>query len=495
MQQNPTGGLRQSLFAGIGAALLLAAPGAYAAEIETRIGTLTFTQDFASGYPTDETVEMLYDERDFQRATQLYLWALPMVSLGEVENVFLEPEGAKYGDLMRMETKEEISRFLTGNATTPYAMTWIDLSESGPYVLEIPAGPTAGFVNDLWQRTVTDIGLPGPDRGMGGKYLLLGPGQDAPAGTDDYIIKRSLTYNALFLFRLLSASGNEAEELLAQFRMYPYSQRDNPPEIKQIRPVPGGTSLGNAPRGLRYFERLAHWINEEPAEERDRIMLAMARSIGIEKGKPFAPDDRMTELLIEAALVGEAMAKANDFDKRNMELSHYSDNVQWHFSLALDISQETPNYTQLDERAAWFYEATATSVGMATQTPGVGSVYLGAYKDSEGNWLDGANNYRLNVPANAPAEQFWSLTLYDVSTRALIDNGTDTVDRSSRQNLIVNADGSVDIYIGPDAPAGFERNWIPTVAGKAWFPYFRLYAPTKAHFDRAWILPDFERLN
>src|SRR6476659_3703971 len=133
-------------------------------DIDTRIGKLSFTHDFANGYPTQDTVEKLFEERDFQRACQVYLWALPMVSLGEVENVFMQPPGAAYGDLMRMDTPAEIARFLTGNATTPYAMTWLSLDKSGPYVLEIPPGPTAGFVDDLWQRPVTDIGLPGPDK-------------------------------------------------------------------------------------------------------------------------------------------------------------------------------------------------------------------------------------------------------------------------------------------------------------------------------------------
>jgi hypothetical protein len=202
----------------------------------------------------------------------------------------------------------------------------------------------------------------------------------------------------------------------------------------------------------------------------------------------------MKKLLTEATLVGEAMAKANDFDKRQMELSHYAEGVQWHLSLCLDPSQEAEFCTQLDERTAWFYEAVTTSAGMTTKTPGVGSVYLGAYKDKDGNWLDGANSYRLHVPANAPVKQFWSLTVYDVATRCLINNKEEIADRSSRQDLVKNADGSVDLYVGPKSPAGFEKNWIPTVPGKAWFPYFRLYAPTEAHFDRTWILPDFEKV-
>jgi len=132
---------------------------------------------------------------------------------------------------------------------------------------------------------------------------------------------------------------------------------------------------------------------------------------------------------------------------------------------------------------------------MVTKTPGVGQVYLGTYKDRDGEWLDGANTYRLRVPPNPPVNQFWSLTVCDVATRSLIQNDQQRADRSSRQaDLVKNADGSVDLYVGPNAPAGFEKNWIPSVSGKAWFPYFRLYAPTEAHFNRAWVLPDFEKV-
>jgi hypothetical protein len=242
-----------------------------------------------------------------------------------------------------------------------------------------------------------------------------------------------------------------------------------------------------------YWEQLARWVNEEPVEERDRIMMAILRSIGIEKGKPFQPDERLKKILTEATLVGEAMAKANDFDKRNMPLAHYRDGSQWDFALCLDVSQEAEFYTELDERAAWFYEATSTSKGMVTKTPGIGSVYLGAYKDKGGDWLDGAKTYRLHVPPNAPVKQFWSLTVYDVDTRALIQNKEQRADRSSRMDLKKNADGSVDLYVGPTEPKGLEQNWIPSVPGKAWFAYFRLYGPTEAHFDKKWTLPDFER--
>ena len=153
------------------------------------------------------------------------------------------------------------------------------------------------------------------------------------------------------------------------------------------------------------------------------------------------------------------------------------------------------SYSQLDERADYFYEAVTTTKGMVSTTPGVGQAYLGAYQDNAGNWFDGGKSYRLRVPADPPAKLFWSLTVYDSLSRVLIDNGKDIADRSSRADLLKNPDGSVDIYMGPTAPAGFEKNWIPTVPGKAWFAYFRLYGPLQAYFDRSWKLPDIERTN
>lgn len=304
-------------------------------------------------------------------------------------------------------------------------------------MIELPAGQIAGLVNDLWQRPVTDMGLPGPDKGKGGKFLVLGPGQTAPKGADGFIVVHSSTVNNLVLLRLLATDPKERQATLEKVHYYPLSQRANPPATKVIYPDKGGRTLANAPRGFAYWEKLSRWINEEPVQERDRIMMAMLRSLGIEKGQPFQPD----------------------------------------------------------ARAAWFYEASVTSAGMVTKTPGVGSIYLGAYKDKGGDWLDGANTYRLHVPPNAPVKQFWSLTVYDVDTRMLIQNKEQKADRSSREpDLVKNADGSVDLYVGPKAPAGFEKNWIPTVPGKAWFPYFRLYAPTEEHFNRKWILPDFEKV-
>jgi hypothetical protein len=246
---------------------------------------------------------------------------------------------------------------------------------------------------------------------------------------------------------------------------------------------------------MAYWEGLAEIINEEPVLERDRIMLGMLQPLGIEKGKPFNPDERQKKLLTDAALTGEVMARTIGYDKRFEGVKVWPDK-HWEISLFLqETSQETPTHTQLDERTSWFYEAVGVSVGMMGRTVGAGQVYLEATKDAEGQWLDGSKTYKLHVPHDAPVAQFWSFTVYDNETRCFVDTGTNP-DRSSRDNIVKNADGSVDLYFGPELPEGKpESNWIKTIPGKGWFTYFRLYGPTQPYFDRSWVLPDIEEMD
>jgi hypothetical protein len=185
------------------------------------------------------------------------------------------------------------------------------------------------------------------------------------------------------------------------------------------------------------------------------------------------------------------MAKANSADRRFAD-GKYRPDAHWDFALRLDADNPTDFWNLLDQRASWFYEAVGAGPTMAPKRPGPSSAYLGAYKDKTGEWLDGGRSYRLRVPPNPPIKLFWSVTVYDADTRALILNDEKIADRSSRMDLRKNDDGSVDIYCGPKAPPGFEKNWIPTVPGKNWFAYFRFYRPTEPYFDRSWPLPDFE---
>jgi hypothetical protein len=218
----------------------------------------------------------------------------------------------------------------------------------------------------------------------------------------------------------------------------------------------------------------------------------MLAKLGIEKGKPFEPDSRQTKILKEALLVGEAMVKANDFSKR-LKTAHYRDGSLWDYATTANWDQRTEFLQQIDEAAAWLYEAVTNDEAMHGQVTGWGQVYMSTYKDSDGDWLDGANSYTLHVPPNPPVESFWAMTLYDVSTRAIINNTSKKAGVDSRMELQTNTDGSVDLYFGPTAPAGKESNWVQTMPNKAWFPYFRLYSPTKPFLDQTWVLPDIAK--
>ncbi len=455
--------------------------------IKTRIGDLSFTHDFANGYPTDATQKLLFEEMDFQRACQAYIWSIPIVAMAKWQYDFTEELGAKNGQIVFLESYEDKLGILTANTTTPYVVPFIDVTD-GPWVTVMPEGEVRGAANDFWQIGVKQMTTPG-------KYLFVGPGQEVPKGAekDGYIVVKTATNNILIGIRLMSKDRDDRMATLKKIEIYPYAERANPKPRGYI--TPNGNSYTSAhPRGMEYWVRLADIINREPVAERDRFMTAMLKPLGIEKGKSFKPDERQKKILTDAVLVGEAMAKANDFFNPRLEDAHYVDGSNWEFATTSMPDQRREYNDDLDERAAWFYEALTNDLMMHGQRTGKGQVYMAAYRDKDGDWLDGAVNYTLHVPADAPAKTFWSMTVYDVATRCIIVNDTKLADRSSRMDLLTNADGSVDLYVGPKKPAGEKaKNWIQTMPGKAWFPYFRFYSPKQAFLDRTWILPDIEK--
>ena len=456
--------------------------------VKSRLGEI----ELKNGYPTEASVKKIYNDLDFQRACQAYLWALPLMAMHQWQGEQREKFGAKNLDYVDYLTFTDKLGLLTANATTPYLIAFPNMKETGPLVVEIPPGATAGGILDFWQRPLSDTGQTGPDKGAGGKYLVLGP-SDPDLKPEGYFIVRSPTVNIWVGQRVLDPNPETARATIAAMRIYTYSQRENPPHTPHLTPA-GRKWSGEQPRGLAYWEGLAQVISEEPALDRDRMMLGMLQPLGIEKDKLFNPDARQKEILLEAVQVGELMARTIGFDKRFVGVKVWP-GKHWEISLFLkETSQEAPNYTQFDERTSWFYEAVGVSVGMMGRTVGAGQVYLEATKDREGDWLDGGKTYALHVPPNAPVAQFWSFTVYDNESRCFVDTGVQP-DRSSRDNIVKNADGSVDLYFGPKAPAGKpEVNWIKTIPGKGWFTYFRLYGPTQPYFDRTWVLPDIEEM-
>jgi hypothetical protein len=454
-------------------------------KVDTRIGTL----EFDNQYPSKESMESILDSMDFHGATQAYLWGIPIASFANLQYYHDQVFKTRQGDPLKYESLDQKLGILTANVATPYIVAFADLAKIGPLVIEIPAGQTAGMVDDFWQRPVTDLGLPGPDKGKGAKYLITPPGYkgEKPKG---YLIFESPTNNIFWATRLLDADQKKADALQAKVKSYAYKDRANPP--KNLYQAPSAKYFFGPPRGMAFWERLHEILNREVVAERDRFFMALLRRLGIEKGKPFNPTPRQKEILEEAAFVGETMAKANDLAKRSTE--PYWKGANWKIALGLDPSQRKENYDQFDERAEWFYEAVTTSAGMVTTTPGLGSVYLASYADKDGDWLDGSKSYKLHVPANPPAAQFWSVAVYSWDTRTLIDNEQKRAAQLSRQDLIKNADGSFDLYYGPKPPKGKEKNWVQTIPGQGWWVYLRFYAPTKAYFDKSWSIGDFDKV-
>lgn len=481
---------RLTRVAGFSLMALFASCGVGAQELDTAIGKIAMQGEL----PAREALARLYAELDLQQATQTYLWALPLVSYAQWQAEFANKLGAKNGDLMVLQSYEDKLGVITANATTPYILGFVDLNQTGPLVIELPPGPTAGGIGDFWQRAIIDMGQTGPDQGKGGKYLVLPPGHEPPADAGQYYLAKSETMNVLVGFRVLEPDPAKGKALVAQFKMYPYAQRAKPSQTQLL--TPGGKAWsGTQPRGMAYWERLHQIIQKEPVNERDRFYMAMLASLGIEKGKPFNPDEQQRKALEQGVQVGELIAKANTFAKRFPGAQYWPDR-QWDLVLNIaEPSQRVAHYDQLWERSAWFYEAVTNTKGMVSKTPGLGQAYLGAYADASGNWLDGAKHYRLHVGANPPAKQFWSVTVYDIDTRTLIDNPQRKADLSSRQGLRKNPDGSVDLYFGPTAPKGLESNWVQTVPGRHWFSYLRLYAPTEAYFDKSWKLDDIQAVD
>jgi hypothetical protein len=447
--------------------------------------------EFKNDYPTNETVDKLYDAIDFQRACQAYIWAVPTVSLNEMYVANKKTLNSDFNDMVVITSYANPDNVaLTGNNNTIYGLAFIDLSKAGPVVIESPAGGY-GVIDDYWQRPVTEIGPLGPDKGKGGKYLLLPPGykEKPPAG---YFTVSSTTNKVMYLVRGFVKDNDiqPAVKTLQQAKIYPLAQAGNPPATKIVNGSQPVNTI--APRGYEYWQRLAEIIHTEPVQERDRFFLAMLKPLGIEKGKPFNPDERQKRILTQAADFGFRMAQTISMAPRTDSVIAYP-GTHWEYVLPLNPNQETTNYSQLDERTDYTFEAITVAAGMILKIPGVGSQYLSAAKDKDGDWLDGGKDYQLHVAANVPAKEFWSLIVYDNGTRSMIQSGDPKISISSQDQHKQNSDGSIDIYFGPKAPAGKENNWVKTISGKGWFAYFRWYSPTEAFFDKSWKLPDIEK--
>ena len=382
--------------------------------VKTRFGDF----EFKNGYPTDAAAAKLRDVLLMSRATEAYLAQMPAVSWYRTWKGIAEAGNAAPNQMVVWETLMDAQTLLlTGNAETVYGLAAIDLKRDGPVVVEVPPKMLGGF-SDMWQEQIAGIGPTGADQGQGGKFLLLPPGHEGPV-PDGYLVGKSKTFGVVLGVRgfLVDGKPDEAVALMKSSKIYPLSQAGSPPAMTFVNG--SGKEIDTLFRDdFRYFEDLATLIEREPADiidTADRFQLA---SIGIEKGKPFAPDEDRKAVLGEAARLGSAMARTNSFASTDPARLVYPDRTwEWAF-IGGSASWDSQGYVNTDRRAAFAYIAVGMSPAMVDKVVGQGSQYLSAARDGDGKFLDGGKKYRLHLPANIPVENFWSVVVYDSQSRS-----------------------------------------------------------------------------
>jgi hypothetical protein len=432
-----------------------------------------------------------------RRATEAVIWGMPAVNYDLMLQEMLGKTGGKVNQVVYWSRPLDWhNQTLTPNPDAIYFMAFFNTKEVGPVVIEVPSAGPDGSLNanivDVWQMPLEDAGLMGADKGAGGRYLLLPPGHAdaAPAG---YIPLRPGTHGGYALLRsnLRSHSQTDVAASVAygkRIKVYPLSQAATPPAT--VFTDAAGVVFDSTIRyDVRFFEGLDRIVQSEPWLDRDRVMIDQLTSLGIEKGKPFKPDAETRTSLENGVHEARAWLEA----KYDAGLPPYWEGGRWTFPAPAELIKEAqagftdPNAYPVDQRGLAYSYA---YVGI--KRLGAGQFYLISIRDTDGNAFDGAKTYRLTVPPNAPVEQYWSVTAYDRETHALIRN-TARASRSSQiPDMHRNADGSVDVYFGPEAPSGQETNWVPTDPNRRFELMFRLYGPTKALFDKTWKLSDVE---
>jgi hypothetical protein len=420
-------------------------------SVDTRIGTLKFFD----GFPDDATVEKVYDNLDFSRGVQAFLSGMPGASLVGMRTGF-QKLGVINGTVLLFENLlDSKSLFLTGNTDSVYFSGWLNLKD-GPLVLEAPPRVLA-FLDDFWFQYVIDIGNAGPDKGQGGKYLVVPPGYkgEVPEG---YFVAQSRTFNLWLMGRGFKVDGDlrpGVESIRKNLRIYPLAQAKNPPETKFING--SGVELNTVhANDFRYFEEL-------------------------------------NEIVQDAAAVGNATSRAILFRSRMKEAYFYPGSA-WVTTFAGGYEfLLQPGVRNLDARTMFHYYATGITPAMALKMVGIGSQYAAAFVDSKGKSLDGSKTYKIHLPPHSPAKDFWSFVVYDNQTRSMLQTDQQFPSiGSQKEGVLVNPDTSVDVWFAPTAPKGHEGNWVQTVPGKGWNVLFRLYGPLQPWFDKTWRPGEFE---
>ena len=465
-------------------------------KVETRLGTL----EYKDGAPSNATVEKVYDNLDFMHGVEAFNNAYRGASTYAIREGLLGLGVEANTLVVFSELMDSKSLFLTANADTPYLWGIIDLTK-GPMVFEVPP-KLLGTLDDMWFRWVTDIGAPGPDRGEGGKYLILPPGYDGPVPEGGYFVARSRTTSVLILARG-SLENNDPKPAVASMKagakIYPYASgaygtsiaeiltgnvrpgRNTPPPPQKFVEGTGQPFMTIPANDFHYFEQINALVQQEPVEALDPEIMGSLAAIGIVKGKPFNPDARMQKILTDAAAVGTASARTLNWRPRESDgFGYYPNSVWTNYLFVGGYDFETPpplvtkegikpfpptGYRTLNSRTAMFFYATGITPAMIMRLPDIGSQYLGAFVDSDGEYFDGGKTYKVTLPPDIPARAFWSLTVYDNQTRSMLQT-PQRYPRAGSQSYptpaaVANPDGSTTVYFAPSKPADArEGNWI-----------------------------------
>ena len=460
-------------------------------QVKTSIGTLKFLD----GAPYPATAKRVYDYLDTMRGVNAFLKGMPGASLQALIHGNHDVGAVECHQVMITDKlMDSASLFLTANTSTMYVIPTLNLKRDGATVVEAPMGMLGAF-NDAWFRYMQDIGPAGPDKGKGGKYLVLPPDYegDIPEG---YFAVKSKTYNVWVFMRASIAKGLDAaaKNVKENLRIYPLSKKDNPPIMEFISGSGVAFNTIHANNYL-FYEHLNEWIQQEHIDMLDPETRGLFASIGIEKGKPFRPDERMKKILTDAVAIANAAARSivwhprTDGTMKGIKVYPGTDSA-WLMAWVdknVFFNGKDGKTMNSDARVMFHYPYTAVTPAMAVTKAGAGSDYGLAYVDSKKMPFDGSKTYKLNIPANPPAKDFWALTMYDNQTRSMLQTSQafPTVG-SQTEGLKQNEDGSYDIYFAPKPPKGYENNWLETVPGKGWFVGLRLYGPLEPWIEKTW---------
>ncbi len=469
---------------------------------------------FVQNRPTAQTAQTLTDELFFQRATQVYLWALPLVNTLGMQVGSEKAFGSGYNILPiwkdRLNAKTLVT---TPNSDVIYAMNYVDLGKDGPLVVEAPPN-MQGILLDYWQRPIPvdggkfagDVGFAGPDGGKGGKFLLLPPSYKGKVPQGYYVYRSGTNSVFIFLRGFYNDPANlkPAVALLEQTKIYPLNGQAKPMQFPNASNIPVNMlpiNNGSA------FDQLKRLVDREDNHLADPDWLGMLALIGIIKGQPFNPDAHTREILDSAAKTGYKMSRVIGFQDvlKDNSLKIYADR-HWinpldnitppgaGKTLNLSWTNVAGGYRDLDARIWFFTNYYAVSPGMISKVPGKGAAYMISFTDSQGKPLVGANSYILHLPSNIPAANFWSVTLYEGANASGLENGQSFPSLGSRNKPKQNPDGSTDIYFGTNAPKGKQSNWMATPKDKGYFAILRLYGPTQNYLDKSWKPDDIKQV-